>query len=921
MIKLNKLSIKRKIQISVTIPTVAYLLVAAWLLTDLWHKVDMANQLHQQINFFTTTSALKSGIEKERDFATSYLGGGNEILDYELQAKELDQRLLAYKKTLADANISKDLSEHFVKSLTGIAAIRQSIAAIESGEDEEDIDAESIILEYDQIITPLMIIEKNIAQSVELKGIGKFLSSTILLEQAKSNLGKNQGIITGILAEDEPIENALLNILISFHANVEQSLTSSALIVTKQSYQAIKQFRMKLHWEVISDTLNTLIENSKIGEYGFSSRQYLQNSQLAYADINATIRQELSTHLQTTSDLKAYNQRLIAISISLVVIIALVILFLSNKISKMIVRPVESMANIMGEIEKSGDFSQRVKVVSEDEVGRAGSTLNQLLESLQKAISSTNQVVSAVANGDFTQRIEENFNGDLNTLKDGVNASASSIEIALTEVGDVMEAVKEGDFSRRIQANLHGQLNTLKDNINASVGAMGGAITDINASMQAMSTGDFSLRIQTDLQGELLTLKQNLNNSMDGLEGAIKEINNVTRAQQDGDLSMRVAGNYSGELSSLKTAINASADSMSGAISEVNNVMNALKNGDFSKRIQINLSGDLDTLKTNLNDSIDDLERAINEIVYVSSEQQKGDLTARVSGDYAGKLGVLKASMNDSATNLNNAISKISELASTVTSTSAELSVGNNEMSSRAEQQAASLEETASTIDELTSTVAQTADSTQQALQLSTAAKDSATSGGEIIGDAISAMSEINNSSNKISNIITVIEEITFQTNLLALNAAVEAARAGEQGRGFAVVASEVRNLAQKSAEAAREISVLIKDSVAKVATGTKLVNLSGDELKQIVDNILKVNTIIVEISSASNEQKQSFSEVNIAVAQLDDITQHNAATAEEASAASDNLANQAQQMQEMVNFFNVTDNEEDEYSQMYTVN
>ena len=240
-----------------------------------------------------------------------------------------------------------------------------------------------------------------------------------------------------------------------------------------------------------------------------------------------------------------------------------------------------------------------------------------------------------------------------------------------------------------------------------------------------------------------------------------------------------------------------------------------------------------------------------------------------------------------------------------------EISKGNINLSQRTEQQASSLEETASSMEEMTSTVKQTADNASQADKLSAAAREQAEKGGTVVNSAIQAMSAINTASKKIADIIGVIDEIAFQTNLLALNAAVEAARAGEQGRGFAVVASEVRNLAGRSATAAKEIKVLIQDSVRKVEDGSKLVGQSGETLAQIIAAVKKLSDIVSEIAAASREQSSGIEQVNKAVMQMDEATQQNAALVEQAAAASQAIADQTQALSSMVARSNVGDGEQ----------
>ncbi len=273
-----------------------------------------------------------------------------------------------------------------------------------------------------------------------------------------------------------------------------------------------------------------------------------------------------------------------------------------------------------------------------------------------------------------------------------------------------------------------------------------------------------------------------------------------------------------------------------------------------------------------------------------------GDLTADVAtreGDNASLLASVKT-MQDG---LRRTVGQIKTSVEAITTGTTEIAAGNQDLSQRTEEQASSLEETASSMEELTSTVKQNADNARQANQLAASASEIAVKGGAVVGDVVSTMGAISESSKKIADIIGVIDGIAFQTNILALNAAVEAARAGEQGRGFAVVAGEVRNLAQRSAAAAKEIKALIEDSVGKVDSGTKLVDQAGHTMEEVVSSIKRVTDIMAEITAASQEQSSGIEQVNQAVTQMDQVTQQNAALVEEAAAAAESMQQQAHQL------------------------
>ena len=296
--------------------------------------------------------------------------------------------------------------------------------------------------------------------------------------------------------------------------------------------------------------------------------------------------------------------------------------------------------------------------------------------------------------------------------------------------------------------------------------------------------------------------------------------------------------------------------------------------------------------------------RPVNEAASVARRIADGDLSARLQVDGHDEIGQLMQALSDMKDNLVQMVSGVRLSAESVATASSQIAQGNQDLSQRTEEQASALQQTAASMEQLGSTVTQNADSARQANQLANGASSVAVQGGEVVSQVVDTMKDINDSSRKIADIITVIDGIAFQTNILALNAAVEAARAGEQGRGFAVVAGEVRNLAQRSAEAAKEIKGLINASVERVERGSALVDEAGATMQEVVTAIRRVNDIVGEISSASTEQSSGVSQVSEAVSQMDQATQQNAALVEESAAAAESLKQQAQQLVQAVAVF-----------------
>ncbi|WLD12698.1 methyl-accepting chemotaxis protein [Planctellipticum variicoloris] len=295
------------------------------------------------------------------------------------------------------------------------------------------------------------------------------------------------------------------------------------------------------------------------------------------------------------------------------------------------------------------------------------------------------------------------------------------------------------------------------------------------------------------------------------------------------------------------------------------------------------------------------ISRPLIATVEILNAVAAGDFTKSLDVGTKDEIGQMAAALNSAVGGMRNALTDVRRVADALATAAPQLSAASEEISSGAQEQASSLEETASSLEEITSTVKQNADNAQQANQLACRSREVAEKGGQVVHNAVEGMNEINKASKKIADIITAIDEIAFQTNLLALNAAVEAARAGEQGRGFAVVAGEVRNLAQRSAAAAKEIKGLIQDSVRKVETGTELVNQSGQTLQEIVTSVKRVTDIVAEIAAASREQSTGIDQVSRAVAQMDQVTQGNASQTEELSGTAESLAGQAQELQQLV--------------------
>jgi len=362
-----------------------------------------------------------------------------------------------------------------------------------------------------------------------------------------------------------------------------------------------------------------------------------------------------------------------------------------------------------------------------------------------------------------------------------------------------------------------------------------------------------------------------------------------------------------GEKAKITNAMKAVKTSLLAINTEIEKLAEAGATGDFSKRAQAeHFDFMFRSMLNNLNTLVGTCDSGFGDVLKIAKALANGDLTQTITKDYPGVFGQVKEAMNDTTDSLKNLMTEARMTAETINSVAKEIAAGNNDLSHRTEEQAASLEETAASMHELTSTVSHNSENAKQANELAVGATEIAHKGVAVVEQVVSTMENINESSLRIVDIISVIDDIAFQTNILALNAAVEAARAGEQGNGFAVVATEVRNLAQRSANAAGEIKRLIGDSVERVSGGSKQVAQAGQTMQDIVTAIQDVNKIISEIASASAEQNAGIAQVGQAISSMDEVTQQNAALVEQVAATAETLESQTSSLARELGHFKI---------------
>ena len=555
-----------------------------------------------------------------------------------------------------------------------------------------------------------------------------------------------------------------------------------------------------------------------------------------------------------------------------------------------------------------GDFSESIRELPGEQV-EISNAVEQVKTSLLAISQDIKHLASLGAQGDFSHRCDESQYQYLfkETIHD-LNQLSQTCDKGFNDILRVTKALSAGDLSHTITENYPGLFGQTSEEVNQTVLVLRQTVKDLEMLVEAAADrGEFDIKIAIEnKQGYVKQLSEQLNRLSDITDSGLRDIIRVIQALDRGDLSQRMDGDYPGLFGQTQEGVNNSLNALSDFVEQINGMVDSAANhGDFSGHISLDeKQGFLLILSQQLNHLFSITQDGLKDVMRVSQAIAEGDLTLKVEREYPGLFGDTRNALNTTVETLQRLISEIQDAATTIHLSSVEIGKGNVDLSVRTESQAACVEETVASFAELNDSVNHNTDSAVEARELSNQSASFAVNGSKVVGDVVKTMSGIKRSSGHISEIIQVLDGIAFQTNILALNAAVEAARAGQSGRGFSVVAAEVRTLAQRAAEAAKEINGLIVDSASQIDEGAKLVTKAGDSMQEIEQSVQSVADIVTRISQASIQQGQGIEQVNKAIEQIDAVTQHNAALVEEAAAASASMQDQVSRMQESVDRF-----------------
>ena len=560
----------------------------------------------------------------------------------------------------------------------------------------------------------------------------------------------------------------------------------------------------------------------------------------------------------------------------------------------------------------NGKWDATINLNQLDEENQAvAENINAIIESQHQSLVAVSEALTQLSRGDFDVTLNTKSNG-LTQVSQHFETLGRYLTKLRAEVNQLSEAHAKGETDAVIDnSQFEGGFKDISQGIAEIVDRQAKETADFVAVMEELGRGNLSVEF-APLPGQKEVMNKCVDRLRGNLKGIVDSVNWVNGEHEKGNIDMTLrADMFKGQFAVLAESVNKIVAGHIDVNQKAMACVKAFGEGDFNAPLE-----QFPGQKAAINETIEQVRsnlKALNEDAQMLvAAAREGRVSVRADASrHLGDYSKIVEGMNETLDMIVEPITTAKIAAETINTAAKEIAQGNSDLSRRTEDQAASLEKTTASMDELSNTVKQNADNARQANELALSASEVAVKGGRMVSDVVSTMSAINESARKIEDIISVIDGIAFQTNILALNAAVEAARAGEQGRGFAVVAGEVRNLAQRSAGAAKEIKELITDSVNKTTDGTQQVETAGATMQEIVTSVKHVSDIIGEIASASGEQSAGISQINQAIIQMDDTTQQNTALVEEAAAAAESLMEQADELMNTMSVFTIESNQQ----------
>ena len=692
----------------------------------------------------------------------------------------------------------------------------------------------------------------------------------------------------------------------TLHTSVTQARQAIEQVQTpllSPAAQALTEEFLHLHsqWQPLVATVqrerasDTRIGRTNAREISFGSGlETFEQMRAVLHQLQQLVSQDSTHNAQMTLTQASTSQtnQIIVFLVQLVVCTLTLVLF-----PGLILRPIRLLEATINTLSATGQLSARVPVTSDDEIGRLSQQINRLLDDIQQTITVTSTALAQVARGDFDIALEAQVKGDLQQLQTNVRACTQSIQHAMLAINQITEDLARGDFSTHPAPQLQGEFAQTLDNARQTKQLLSSVISRASQVVSVMATGHFDAKIELPCPGELDRLKQGINTTAASMAKTMDHLLSMMDALAQGQFHHQSDQQLPGRFGDTINALTDAMQRLDETLTDIAMAMQGLAEGQLQQRVTVHATGQLADLKRHVNTSLDRVQRIAGSIRTVLSSLAQGDLSQRIDIECAGTFLQIKQDTNQAFATISSTLSDIRGIAHQVAQSTQALTQGASDLSLRTQTQSTTIEQTSQSMNRISQSAHITSALTDEAKSLANESVCAAENGVEAFNRITTSVLSINESSQHIGNIIGVIDELAFQTNLLALNAAVEAARAGEQGRGFAVVATEVRQLAQRSAQSAKQIKDLVAKSIEQVEQGTQLVNQSSQVLDNILHSIGNVQQKMLHITEAMNDQDASIEQINQSVSHIKQDNQANNSLVQQANAATSTIAQESQHL------------------------
>jgi methyl-accepting chemotaxis protein len=526
---------------------------------------------------------------------------------------------------------------------------------------------------------------------------------------------------------------------------------------------------------------------------------------------------------------------------------------------------------------------------------------------IQKPTRMLVDVANHVAKGNLNVNIDTSGKDEMGILAKSFHSVVQTVNNIMTDIENMHKHHEDGEIRYHIDASAYqGAYQEVASGVDDTVHSYVSMLDDVFAALGCYGKGDFSYSLKP-YKGEKVKANNEMDAFRDIINSIIKEIGVVAKGGSEGKLDVRAEVDaFHGDWKNIMLGLNNVLESVIGPISETQGVLMEMSRGNFDASVSGAYQGSFAEIKTAMNNTISSIAGYIKEISDILGKMADGDLRVSITREYIGQFSIMKESINSIVHTLNKTMTEILSASEQVLSGAKQISATSMTLAEGASEQASAIQQLTASIETINNQTQKNAQNAGEANILSERSTSFAQEGNTEMQKMLSAMAQIQDSSNNISRVIKSISDIAFQTNLLALNASVEAARAGEHGRGFAVVAGEVRNLANKSQSSADDTATLIADSNTRVNEGTKIAETTAESLRVIVDNAMQVSSIITTIAEASKDQAEAVEQVSVGLTQISQVVQNNSSTSEESAAAAQELNSQAELLQQMVSYFKI---------------